>query len=72
MGSSTSRTDGVGAETTTGTKRICVIGSGSSGLVALKVIKDTPQFKSGQWNAVAFEARDGIGGIWCVNAIVAG
>ena len=47
-------------------KRICVIGAGSSGLTALKVIKETKQYKIGEWSVVAYEARDGIGGIWYV------
>ena len=45
-------------------KRICVIGGGPSGLAALKIVKDSQQFKDGLWTAVAFEARDQIGGVW--------
>lgn len=45
-------------------KRICVIGAGPTGLGALKVICDAPQYKDGLWEPVAFEARDAIGGVW--------
>ena len=45
-------------------KHICIIGVGPVGLGALKVVKDSPQFKSGLWTVTAFEARDKIGGIW--------
>ena len=45
-------------------KRICVIGGGPSGLAALKIVKDSQQFKNSLWTAVAFEARDRIGGVW--------
>ncbi|RPD75502.1 FAD/NAD(P)-binding domain-containing protein [Lentinus tigrinus ALCF2SS1-7] len=45
-------------------KRICVIGVGPVGLGALKVIKDSPQFKEGLWEVTAFESRERIGGIW--------
>ncbi|KAI0685182.1 FAD/NAD(P)-binding domain-containing protein [Cytidiella melzeri] len=45
-------------------KRICVIGAGASGLAALKVIADTPQYKAGLWQPVAFEAREALGGVW--------
>lgn len=45
-------------------KQICVIGAGAAGLAALKVIADMPQYKSGTWNVVAFEARNNVGGIW--------
>ncbi|KAF7790508.1 hypothetical protein EIP86_001463 [Pleurotus ostreatoroseus] len=45
-------------------KHICIIGAGPSGLGALKVIKESPQYKAGLWKPVAFEARDAIGGIW--------
>lgn len=45
-------------------KRICVIGAGPSGLGALKVIRESPQYKAGLWKPIAFEARDAIGGVW--------
>ncbi|PBK80249.1 FAD/NAD(P)-binding domain-containing protein [Armillaria gallica] len=45
-------------------KRICIIGAGPSGLAALKVIRDTEEFKTGIWLPTVFEARDKIGGIW--------
>jgi len=45
-------------------KTICVVGAGPSGLAALKVILDTPEYKSGLWKPTAFEARGNIGGIW--------
>ena len=45
-------------------KRICVIGVGPVGLGALKVIKDSTQFKEGLWDVTAFESRERIGGIW--------
>ena len=47
--------------------RICVIGGGASGLAAVKIIKDTQQFKSGTWKVDAYEQRDDIGGIWYVH-----
>ena len=46
------------------TKRICVIGAGASGLAALKVIADTPQYKEGLWQPIAYEAREALGGVW--------
>ncbi|KIP06182.1 hypothetical protein PHLGIDRAFT_467099 [Phlebiopsis gigantea 11061_1 CR5-6] len=49
---------------TVDTQQICVIGAGPSGLGALKVIRDAHQYKEGLWEAVAFEARDDIGGVW--------
>ncbi|KAJ6538733.1 hypothetical protein B0H10DRAFT_2140153 [Mycena sp. CBHHK59/15] len=45
-------------------KTICVIGAGAAGLAALKSILDTPQFRSGLWKPLAFEARDNAGGVW--------
>lgn len=45
-------------------KHICVIGVGPTGLGALKIVKDAPQFKEGRWKVTAFEAREKIGGIW--------
>ncbi|KAJ3555235.1 hypothetical protein NM688_g2691 [Phlebia brevispora] len=45
-------------------KYICIIGAGPSGLGALKVIRESPQYKAGLWKPVAFEARDAIGGVW--------
>ncbi|KAM5533382.1 hypothetical protein V8D89_012932 [Ganoderma adspersum] len=45
-------------------KHICVIGGGPSGLAALKIIRDAQPFKDGLWTAIAFEARDKIGGVW--------
>lgn len=45
-------------------KDICVIGAGPSGLAALKVIAETPQYKEGIWRPVAFEAREALGGVW--------
>ncbi|TBU62697.1 FAD/NAD(P)-binding domain-containing protein [Dichomitus squalens] len=45
-------------------QHICIIGSGPSGLAALKIIRDSQQFKGGLWTATAFEARDKVGGIW--------
>ncbi|KAI0642638.1 FAD/NAD-P-binding domain-containing protein [Trametes meyenii] len=45
-------------------KRICVIGAGPSGLGAVKVIKDAPEFKAGKWVVTAFESRGEIGGVW--------
>lgn len=44
--------------------KICIIGAGAGGLAALKIIRDTPQHKSGEWYAVAYEAREEVGGIW--------
>ncbi|KAJ3814374.1 hypothetical protein EV368DRAFT_84611 [Lentinula lateritia] len=45
-------------------KRLCIIGAGPAGLAALKVILDTPQYKSERWIPVAYEARDQVGGVW--------
>ncbi|KAH9939545.1 FAD/NAD-P-binding domain-containing protein [Amylocystis lapponica] len=45
-------------------KNICVIGAGPSGLAALKIIADTPQYKAGLWHPTAFERREEVGGIW--------
>ncbi|KAG6825834.1 hypothetical protein H0H92_002252 [Tricholoma furcatifolium] len=45
-------------------KTICVIGAGPVGLAALKVILDSPQYKSGHWKPTAFESRDKVGGVW--------
>ncbi|KAF7799806.1 hypothetical protein EIP86_011048 [Pleurotus ostreatoroseus] len=50
-------------------KNICIIGAGPAGLGALKVIKEYPEYKKGLWKAVAFEAREAIGGIWCVTSL---
>ncbi|KAI0819405.1 FAD/NAD-P-binding domain-containing protein, partial [Trametes gibbosa] len=47
-----------------GRRNICVVGAGPGGLAAVKIIKDSPQFKAGEWTVTAFEARDSIGGIW--------
>ena len=47
-------------------QRICVIGAGPTGLAALKIVADAPQFKNGLWEVVAFEAREAIGGLWYV------
>ncbi|KAF5371708.1 hypothetical protein D9758_003483 [Tetrapyrgos nigripes] len=47
------------------TKKICVIGGGGpAGLAALKSILSSPRVKSGLWTVVAYEAREGIGGVW--------
>jgi len=46
------------------TMGICIIGGGVSGLSALQVIMGTPQYKSGQWKPILFEARDKAGGTW--------
>ncbi|KAI0366805.1 FAD/NAD(P)-binding domain-containing protein [Pilatotrama ljubarskyi] len=45
-------------------RNICVIGAGPAGLAAVKIIKDSPQFKEGLWTVTAFEARDKVGGVW--------
>ncbi|KAI0631063.1 FAD/NAD-P-binding domain-containing protein [Trametes polyzona] len=45
-------------------RNICVIGAGPGGLAAVKIIKDSPQYKDGLWTVTAFEARDNVGGIW--------
>ncbi|CDO70497.1 hypothetical protein BN946_scf184569.g40 [Trametes cinnabarina] len=45
-------------------KHIAVIGAGPVGLAAIKIIKDSPEFKAGHWTVTAFEARDNLGGIW--------
>ena len=46
------------------TMDICIIGGGVSGLSALQVIMGTPQYESGLWKPILFEARDKTGGIW--------
>ncbi|KAF7318927.1 hypothetical protein HMN09_00228500 [Mycena chlorophos] len=43
---------------------IGIIGGGAGGLAALKAILDTPEFKSGTWKPMLFEAQTTIGGIW--------
>ncbi|KAF9653541.1 FAD/NAD(P)-binding domain-containing protein [Thelephora ganbajun] len=43
---------------------ICIVGGGASGLSALQVIMETPQYKSGHWRPFLFEARDKAGGVW--------
>ncbi|KAF8345290.1 hypothetical protein F5887DRAFT_967593 [Amanita rubescens] len=45
-------------------KKICIIGAGSAGLVALKVLKDSRQYKDGLWLPSVFEARQDVGGVW--------
>ncbi|KAJ4490152.1 hypothetical protein J3R30DRAFT_3419426 [Lentinula aciculospora] len=45
-------------------KRLCIIGAGSAGLATLKIVLDTPQYKSGAWIPVVYEARDQVGGVW--------
>ena len=45
-------------------KAICVIGAGPSGLAALRAISEWPEYMSGAWTAVAFEARESLGGVW--------
>ncbi|OSD01460.1 FAD/NAD(P)-binding domain-containing protein [Trametes coccinea BRFM310] len=64
--SSSSKTSAADSAEANGTnqKHICVIGAGPVGLGAIKIITDSPEFKAGQWTVTAFEARDGIGGIW--------
>ena len=47
-------------------KHICIIGGGPSGLGALKVVLESPQYKAGQWKPSLFEAREAAGGIWYV------
>jgi hypothetical protein len=46
------------------TMNICIIGGGASGLSALQVTMETPQYKSGLWKPTLFESRDKTGGIW--------
>lgn len=47
-----------------GTLKICVIGGGAAGLAAVKVIKESDQFRDGKWDVVAYESRQDIGGVW--------
>ncbi|KAG6849776.1 hypothetical protein H0H93_005292 [Arthromyces matolae] len=47
-----------------GTSTICIIGAGPVGLAALKVVLDSPQYKSGSWIPTVFESRSDIGGVW--------
>lgn len=44
--------------------KICVLGAGAAGLAVIKIIKDSSQYKSGQWSVDAFEEREDIGGTW--------
>ncbi|THU93409.1 FAD/NAD(P)-binding domain-containing protein [Dendrothele bispora CBS 962.96] len=45
--------------------KICIIGGGgAAGLASLKTILDSPQFKRGAWQVTAYEAREGLGGVW--------
>lgn len=46
--------------------RICIIGGGAAGLAALKIFQETDEFQAGLWELVAFEARNELGGVWCV------
>ncbi|KAI0631070.1 FAD/NAD(P)-binding domain-containing protein [Trametes polyzona] len=62
--SSSSRTDAQDAPRQQPEKNICVIGAGPSGLGAVKIIKDAPEFKAGKWAVTAFEAREKLGGVW--------
>jgi len=50
--------------TVSGDVDICIIGGGASGLSALQVIMGSPQYKSGHWKPILFEARDKAGGVW--------
>ncbi|KAF9467823.1 hypothetical protein BDZ94DRAFT_1318375 [Collybia nuda] len=45
-------------------KTICIIGAGAAGLISLKTILDTHQYKSGEWKPTVYESRDRIGGTW--------
>ena len=59
------RTDSDGGEDSRDTAvDICIIGGGAAGLSALQVIMGTPQYKSGRWKPILFEARDKAGGVW--------
>ncbi|KAH9855313.1 FAD/NAD(P)-binding domain-containing protein [Lenzites betulinus] len=63
MGSfSSSHTDALEGQTPV--KAICVIGAGPTGLGAIKIVKDSDEFKAGKWTVTAFEARDSLGGVW--------
>jgi len=44
--------------------RICIIGGGAGGLGALKIFKDMPEYRTGKWEIVVFEARNNLGGVW--------
>ena len=33
---------------------------------ALKIIRESEQYKAGLWKPVAFEAREAVGGVWYV------
>jgi hypothetical protein len=46
---------------------IAIIGGGAAGLVSLKVLLETEECRSGLWVPTLFEARDAIGGVWCVS-----
>lgn len=50
-----------------GKKNVVIIGAGPSGLAALKAVLDSHEWRKGRWDVVALEAREEIGGIWCVN-----
>jgi hypothetical protein len=45
-------------------KSILVIGGGSAGLGALKVLLDIPSHARSKWEIVLYEQRHDIGGIW--------
>jgi cation diffusion facilitator CzcD-associated flavoprotein CzcO len=46
------------------TTKIAIIGGGAAGLASLKVLLETPEYKSGLWQLVLYEAREDVGGIW--------
>ncbi|KAG8834456.1 hypothetical protein FRC17_008678 [Serendipita sp. 399] len=45
-------------------KRIAVIGAGSAGLGALKILLATKEWEDNEWEVIAFEQRSDLGGIW--------
>lgn len=49
--------------TNTPTKRIAVVGTGAGGLAVLKALVQLPEDLRAGWDVVAFERRDGIGGV---------
>ncbi|GAA98057.1 hypothetical protein E5Q_04738 [Mixia osmundae IAM 14324] len=46
------------------TKRICVIGYGSAGLVAVKTLQDLPIELRRDYDVVIYEGREALGGVW--------
>ena len=46
------------------TKRIAIVGAGAAGIATLKAIMDLDEEVRRGWDVVAFEEREGVGGLW--------